>query len=132
MKSTISSFIKFVAVGGVGLLVNLGITYMLTDLLGVWYFWSYTVATLVSWSSIFLMNSLFTFAGHDKERYGTRYMSFLTAYLVAFVINASLVYLLTSHAGVHYLFSIIIATVITTGITFTISRMFIFTYGAQD
>ncbi len=127
--NTLSQFRRFVGVGVAGLLVLLGVTYTLTEFAHVWYFWAFFVGTLCGWTCIFLLNSLFTFSGHKKEKYATKYVLFLGMYALAFAINASIVYSLTSWVGVHYLLSIIIATAITTVVTFSISKKFIFTYG---
>ena len=123
---------RFLAVGVTGLGVLLASTYVLTEYLHVWYFWGYVVATLLSWSCIFFLNSIFTFAGHNKSGYGKKYLTFLAMYLGTFAVNAGIVYSLTSLMGLQYLLSIIVATAITTSITFTLSKTFIFTYGNKD
>ena len=50
-------------------------------------------------------------------------------YVLAFAVNAAIVYSLTSLLGVQYLISIIIAAAVTLLITFTFSKNLIFTYG---
>jgi putative flippase GtrA len=130
--STTFQFARFLLVGLIGLGVLLAVTYILTTFFSLWYFWSYILGTLISWTSIFFMNSFFTFAGHNKERYATKYVSFLVMYLSAFAVNATIVYTLTSIAGLMYLASITIATAVTTLITFTLSKRHIFTYDSTS
>jgi putative flippase GtrA len=130
--STLSQLVRFLVVGTIGLLVLLLVTYTLTDFAHLWYFNAYILGTLCSWTAIFFMNSFFTFAGHTKERYATKYAVFLGMYVLAFGINASFVYAFTSLWNWYYLLSIIVATAITTLITFSISKIFIFTYDHQD
>lgn len=125
-------FVRFVGAGAVGLIVLLGVTYALTEFADMWYFWSYAVGTICGWTSIFFMNSFFTFSGHAKERYASKYILFVGMYTFAFAVNAGLVYVLTSLFDLYYIVSIIAATAITTCITFTFSKMVIFTYGNQD
>lgn len=124
--------IRFLAVGLTGLGVLLVATYLLTEYVHLWYFWAYALATLLSWTCIFFLNSLFTFAGHDRSNYGKKYVVFLAMYLGTFAVNAGIVYSLTSIVGLQYLISITVATAITTSITFTVSKIFIFAYGNKD
>ena len=119
-------FVTFVLVGGCGLLLNLGISYLLTDILGLWYFVSFVIATLVTWTAIFFANSCLTFAGHSQERYMGRYIKFIVGYLGIFIFNASLVFLLTSVLHVHYLISITISSAITSIFTFIFSSKYVY------
>lgn len=128
--NTLLQFMRFVTAGSIGFLVIVGTTYVLTEYVHLWYLLAYIIATPTGWASIFLVNSLFTFAGHTKNRYGTKFISFIGIYLVAFGINTLLVYALTSLVGFHYLFSIAVATVVTTSINFYVSKKYIFTYSA--
>lgn len=122
----LKQFIKFAAVGILGLVANLGVTYLFTELFGFWYFLSFLIATLVAWTLMFMVNSIFTFAGHSKENYGNKFLIFLIVYLGAFLVNASLVYAQTSIFFIHYLISISTATIITSIITFTLSKKFVY------
>ena len=127
-----AQFGRFVGVGIVGLLVLLGITYALTEYFRWWYFLSFVIGTVVSWTSIFFLNSFFTFSGHDKSRYGRKYVFFIATYLGAFIVNAGLVYFFTSRISLYYLLSITLATAFTTVVTFALSKLLIFTYGNKD
>ena len=60
--------IKYYAVGGAGVLVNLGILYALTDLAGSWYLASQVIAISVSISSNFLFNRFWTFSGSIEDQ----------------------------------------------------------------
>jgi putative flippase GtrA len=129
MRKLTSQFLRFIVVGLFGLLVNLTVTYSFTEFMGLWYFWAFIIATFVSWTTIFFANSLLTFVGHEKNKYTQKYTFFIFLYIIAFIFNATLVYIFTSWVGLHYLLSIIISTALTTVITFTFSRNLIFTYG---
>lgn len=120
-------FIQFIFVGGCGLLINLGITYVLTQYAGWWYLLSYIVGTFASWNFVFFTNSFFTFAGHSKENYFRKYVTFMVGYSGSLIINAGLVFFCTSILHVYYLFSIIFATIITTLYTFFFSKRIVYT-----
>lgn len=119
-------FILFCFVGGVGLLVNLAISYALTEYAGLWYFFSFIIATLVAWTVMFFLNSHVTFKGHSKENYFKRYITYITGYTGAFFVNAALVFILTSIMNIYYIISIIVAAVITTIITFSFSKSYVY------
>jgi len=124
--TTTQQFIRFCLVGGGGLLINISITYFGVMVLGWWYFWAYLLATLISWSLMFGANALFAFPNHHLESYPERYATFMLGYGVIFCINAVLVYALTSYVGIYYLWSIVVATAITTILTFIFSKHVIY------
>jgi putative flippase GtrA len=118
----------FCMVGGTGLIINLCVTYFFTQFAHLWYFFSYLIGTIVSWTCSFFLNARFTFATAPKnlKSWISRYVIFIGGYLAFFWINAGLVYILTSLFGVSYLISIIIGAVLTMFGTFTLSRTIIF------
>jgi putative flippase GtrA len=118
--------ILFVIFGAGGTLLVTSITYLLTEYVGWWYFYSYIVATLITWSVLFLCHSHVTFRGHSKEGYIKRYLSFMLGYMGVFVVGASLVYSLTSWIGVPYIISILTASVLTSGINFFFSSRYVY------
>ncbi len=123
---TMKEFPRFILVGGAGMLVNMGVTYFGVQYLGLWYLWSFCLATLIGWTVIFIGNVLFTFPGHERHSYGRKYVAFITGYFGVFWVNVAFVYLFTSILSIHYLISIVISTVITTLLTFTFSKHVVF------
>jgi putative flippase GtrA len=119
-------FIKFAVLGGGGLLVNLGVTYLLTQYAHLWYFLSFIVGTFTSWSILFIAHSFITFVGHSKEAYLRRYALFISGYLGIFCVNAVCVYLLTSVLHIYYLVSIIAVTCLSTFATFFFSKRYVY------
>lgn len=119
-------FLKFCLAGGGGLIINLFITHFGVTVLGVWYFWSYLVATLVGWSFIYTVNALITFPDPVRSQHARRYALFLGGYLVFFAVHAALVYTGTSVLNFHYFVSIIAATVVTTILTFFYSKYVVY------
>ncbi len=52
---------KYYAVGGSGVLVNLGLLFFLTEFVGLWYFLSYALAISASITTNFILNKMWTF-----------------------------------------------------------------------
>ncbi len=119
-------FVKFVGVGFVGFALNIGITYILTEYFGLWYFWSYLISIWFTWTFLFVGNSIFTFKGHCTEKYFYKYCKFLSFYALTFVANGALVYFFTSVLSIYYIFSIFLATVITTVTNFLFSKKIVY------
>jgi len=118
--------IKFSLIGGIGLIINLVVAYVLKEFMGLWYFWAFMLGVLFNWTFNFLANSYITFRGHSKEKYAIKYATFLSIYLVALAVNSGLVYTMTSVLNIYYLVSIAVAAGITTLITFSSSRRLVY------
>ncbi|MDB5244606.1 MAG: hypothetical protein JWN18_476 [Parcubacteria group bacterium] len=119
-------FIRFCTVGGVGLLVNLLVTYVGVAVFNIWYFWSYCIGVLAGWTASFVLNGLFTFPEAQRGSYIRKYSLFISSYIGIFATNAAMVYILTSKMSVHYFYSIIISAFATTLISYTINKHVIY------
>jgi putative flippase GtrA len=106
----IKQFIRFCLIGSAGLAVILALTHIGVQLLHLWYFSAYLIATLAGWSIIFLLNMIWTFPDTEHPRHAGHYLAFLAGYAGIFCMNASLVYALTSLLSFHYLISITFAS----------------------
>ena len=86
--------IKYYAVGGSGVLVNLGILYALTDFAGFLYMASQVIAISVSISSNFLFNRFWTFSGSiEDQRNSVMYLKFLIVSLIGMAIPIPAAYM---------------------------------------
>lgn len=125
-RATLSQIVRFVAVGGGGLLVNLLVTRIGVTVFHLWYFFAFLIATLFGWTFIFVVNALVTFPEHQRSGYAGKYLLFLAGYLAIFGVNAGSVYVLTSVLGVYYLVSITLSAFITATLTFFFSKYAIY------
>lgn len=119
-------FVRFVLVGGIGLLINLAVTHGLVMMVHVWYLWAFWVGLVVSWSVSFLLNARITFPEHERNNYHKKYAIYIAIYLVVFILNTAIVYALTSLGHVHYLISIPLSAVITTAFSFTTVKRYVY------
>ncbi len=125
MSAHLKQFLKFCAVGGIGLLINLGITHAGVTL-GLWYLYAFIIGLIISWSCSFVLNAFFTFPEHTHDSYGKKYSLFIASYALVFVLTIGIVYALTSIVGIHYLISICISAVITTLLTYSFSKYVVY------
>jgi len=106
--SKYEKFLKFGTVGFSGVLVNMSILYILTDLLGIYYMFSAAVAVESSIVSNFVLNELWTFVERGKEGLRNIFQRFLKFNTVSFsglAVNLSMLWILTEFAGIYYLLS---------------------------
>jgi len=107
-KGELLRFVKFCLVGLSGVLVNIGLLWLLTDLIAFFYLISAAISIESSIISNFTLNNYFTFA--DRRSPGAKsFLSRLLKYnivsLVGLVVNMGVLGLLTEVFGVYYLLS---------------------------
>lgn len=79
-KSSLHSFVKYGLVGVLGLLVDVGLFYLLHKIVGVNYVLANVISSSVAVIHNFFLNSFFTFKVTDQ-----RWKRFLSFYLVALI-----------------------------------------------
>lgn len=119
-------FLTFVLVGGSGFIVNLGITVALTELAKIFYFISYVIAALASWTFMFFVHARFTFRGHGAPSIKKAYLQFVGWYAAVMLANFTLVYVLTSILGLYYVASIVFVTGTIAMLSFLFNRLVVF------
>lgn len=100
---------KFALVGLSGVLVNLVLLVVLTELVGLHYLASAAVAIEASILSNFALNDVWTFRDRRIGRWWERLWRFNLVSLLALVVNLGVLSLLTEAAGLHYLVSELVA-----------------------
>ena len=118
---------KYYAVGASGVLVNLGLLFILTEYVGLWYFLSYTLAISASSTSNFILNKLWTFKGSiNSQRTLLMYGKFVSVSILGMAIQLGSVYLLVETLSVYYMLAALISICIAGGINFMINRRWTF------
>ena len=116
----------FFIIGGLTYGINIGLTFLLTEYIHLWYLLSFIIAALISLSCSFILNSLFTFRGYLRESHPERYALYIGFYIVSALITFALVYILTSIFNIHYLISITVVTLVSSFVTYIVNKKFIF------
>jgi putative flippase GtrA len=105
--------IQYAIVGGSMLILNVGILYFLTSILGIYYVISAILSYLFLTGLSFFLHENWTFnsvTNHAREKLWHRFASY---YLVSFSgmsLNIIILFLLTEFGNVYYLYSSIIAS----------------------
>ena len=107
-RETFYKFSKFLLGGGLGYIINIVSTYVLTEFFGLYYLLSYTISFSVVILFHFFFNTYIIFK-LEKEHF-KRFFYYLFSVLFFTVSNIFLVKVFTEYLKLYYLFSIIIVT----------------------
>lgn len=107
--------------GLLGVLLYYLILYILTDLFSVWYMASAVIASIVNWSSNFVLQKFWTFRDQDTNRIHRQAGAYAVMAAGLFVTNLLLLYVAVEYLGLWYLGAQVIVTVILTVASYLIT-----------
>jgi len=123
----VSQTIKYFLVGGIGVGVNLGLLYALTDFLGMWYILSQGIAIAVSITNNFFLHRYWTFKNEIEEpKTLERYIKFFIVSVVGMGIQLGLTYALVESYSLYYLYAAIIAIGSASAFNYILNRKWTF------
>lgn len=106
-------FLKFICVGASGIVVNQGLLWFFTEIIGFYYLISAAIAIETSIVTNFILNEKWTFRDRSKGKKGMfrRGIKFNTVSVAGLVINISVLFFCTEALGIYYLISNLIGIV---------------------
>ncbi|MFC1912035.1 glycosyltransferase [Chloroflexota bacterium] len=107
-KGELLRFFKFCLVGGSGVLVNMGLLWLLTEFAGLFYLLSAAISIEISIISNFTLNDYLTFPDRRSRgagRFLQRLAKFNLVSLAGLGLNMGVLWLLTNVFGVYYMLS---------------------------
>jgi putative flippase GtrA len=102
-------FLKFGIVGASGVVVDFGITWILTEWVKINRYAANSTGFFAAVISNYMLNRIWTFHSHDKE-VGIQFAKFLAVSAVGLAMSNSLIYYLNEKRGVPFYLSKAIAT----------------------
>ena len=118
---------KYYLVGACGVLVNLGLLYFLTDIIGAWYVFSQAVAAGVSMTTNFTLHKFLTYRKEIKEaKTLERYIKFITISLLGMGILLGLTYVLVENFAMYYMHAAILSIAIAGSFNYFANRKWTF------
>ena len=118
---------KYYLVGASGVFVNLGILFILTEFVGLWYLLSSTIGIYVSITTNFLLNKTWTFRDTVMEQPGfLMYGKFIGVSLVGMGIQLGFNYIFVEKLSVYYLLAALMSIMIASSINFILNRRLTF------
>lgn len=93
--------LRFCVVGGSGVVIDFGLTYLLKEKLRLHKYLSNALAFSVAASSNYFLNRIWTFESHNPEIF-KEYSHFILIALIGLLINTGILYLLHTGKGKNF------------------------------
>jgi len=123
--------LKFAVVGLSGVAVNMGLLYVFTRYLGLYYLLSSIIAIEVSILTNFVLNDIWTWRDRQKKSYGKRMLQYhISVGVTAVLANWLLLIFFTEVAGLHYMIANLIG--ISVGMLFNYTLNDLWTFRGQN
>lgn len=123
-QGKLEEFIKFAVVGGSGVVVNMGLLFLLTRFLLIRLEIASPIAIEISILTNFTLNSLWTFRKRDSQvPFWSRLFRYHLVTGLAGIVNYLVLLLLVNIFGLHDMISNLIGILIGTFITFTLNSL---------
>lgn len=116
------TFIKFCIVGSIGVFVNMGFLYFLTEYLKIFYLISSFIAIEISILSNFMLNDNWTFKQHKNKSFIERLITYEAISLFGVGIQITLLYIFTDVIGIYYMISNLLAIPVTLSWNFLMNK----------
>jgi dolichol-phosphate mannosyltransferase len=100
--------IRYMLIGGLGVVVDFFVLLLLTELVGVYYIYSAIIGFLISDIFCYVLQKEFTFKNKSKGHLAL-YSSFITVSIGGIFIDIALLYALTEFIGIFYMLSKLIS-----------------------
>ena len=122
----IEQFIKFCVVGGTGVVVDFGITFLFKEKLKLNKYIANSLGFMAAASTNYLLNRWWTFRSHDPE-VAQQYVQFVGISAIGLILNNIIIYLLNDKARLNFYLSKLIAIGLVTLWNFFMNYYFTFT-----
>lgn len=120
VRQDLFRYIRFLFGGGLSLLLNLGITYVLTESFQLWHMLSFAIALGCEIIFLFGYHSVVTFRKNGK------FLLFVLVILFISVLNWLFVYFLTTFFLLPYLIAIVLAAGVISLLNYGINKRVVF------
>ena len=108
-KAFIKQGLKFAFVGAIGTFVNLSILYILTELYGIQYLVSESIAFGIALSNNYILNKVETFEEDIQEKAMGKGIKFAIICIIALAVNLAVLFILVEYFDIFYLFAEVFA-----------------------
>lgn len=124
--------VRYVIAGGSGAVVGLAISYVATDIFGLWYLASVVLSFTLAFIISFLMQKFWAFRDKRTDGMHGQLLLYLVVLVINMLINTSFIYFLVEHGNQHYLIAQIISGAVIALWSFFLYRYLIFKENTFD
>ena len=118
--------VKNVCAGGTAEIVKLGVLYLLTEFVHLYYLASAVYAFLVAVTVSFVLQKYWTFGDRGHEQAHMQAGIYLALHVTNLALNTALLYAFVTYLHFWYLFSQVVISLLLAIVVFFINRHFIF------
>ena len=93
-KTFLVKFLKFGIVGGSGVFVDFGVTWLLKDIFRVKKYIANSIGFIIAASTNYILNRIWTFCSNNPDVF-TEYLSFFIFFLIGLGLNNLVIFILT-------------------------------------
>ena len=104
IQRNLGLLIGYVICAGVATLVDMGLLYLLTEYMELWYLYSAAVSYVAGMVTNFTLNKTYNFRNRSR-RIGPQFGLFAGVAFIGLVLNQIILYLLVSMAGLWYMYA---------------------------
>lgn len=126
----VKRYIIFIIGGGIGALINLAMTYVMTEFFGLWYILGFILGSAANIAFNFAYHRRITFS--VKDRMQSRFLKFIAVNILIGIGSVGFIYMLTEGLKLWYMLSAIIAITCISMINFLINKFWVFRYRETD
>ncbi len=117
IQDNIKLFFGYAFFAGIAVVVDLGILYALTTIVGIWYLYSAAISYVISVTVNFSLNKVFNFKNKSKRLF-SQFSIFLTVATTGLLANQIIMYLLVENFGLWYIYAKLFALASIAGFSF--------------
>ena len=117
---------RYLVAGFTGAGTNIGLLYILTDIVGIWYLYSSAMSFVVAVVVSFMLQKFWTFADQNVEKVHHQFARFLGVALFGIIINTACMFFLVDVIGLWYILAQIITGALIAIINFLMYKFLIF------
>jgi glycosyltransferase involved in cell wall biosynthesis/putative flippase GtrA len=127
-KTIFNSFIalRYFVCGITAAATNIGLLYIFTDIVGIWYLYSSILAFLLSLVISFVLQKFVVFKDMQTDKMHHQFSKFFIAAVLGVITNTAIVFVCVDVFGIWYIFSQIVAGFFVMIQNFILYRFFIF------
>ncbi len=118
--------VRYILAGSIGAFINLALMYVLTDILGIWYLLSSSMAFVAAFFASFFLQKFWTFGDGDKKAMYKQMRAYLSVALINLAINGLLMYIFVDQFKIWHILAQIMANGIIACESYFIYKFFIF------
>lgn len=120
------TIIKYIISGGTAAVVQLGLLYVLTDIVGLWYIISSSIAFVVALLTSFFLQKFWTFRDDNIGRMKKQFAIYTAIGIVNFILNPTLLYIVVDFLNVWYLLGQVIVSAVLAISSYLINKFITF------